>query len=204
MDHPVLIRQQARNQQARAILKELGWMERWGAYGQPVLVGATAYGLNVALDLDLEVYCPGDPSIEAGFEVLRACAAHPWVKKASFSNLLDTPDQGYYWQLRLEPEPGQIWKVDTWSVRHDHPGPTARDMLEPMRRSLTDETRIAILMIKEALLAQSEVLAPSIAIYQAVLEGGARTWAEFVHWRAAHPENGLTFWRPSPPGEPRD
>ncbi len=197
MDNLVLFEHEAkRRRNGLEILAELDLLNRWKPFGEPVLVGALSYGLAVAPDIDLEIYCPDDPRIEDGFEVLRACALNPHVRAARFGNHLDEPDQGYYWQLRYRADDGTLWKVDMWSVRHDHPGPTSRDMVEPMNRTLTDETRAAILTIKEAVLAQPVLNCPSIHIYQAVLQAGVRTLPEFLEWRERSTPIGLIAWRP--------
>lgn len=100
-----------RLQSARSILAELRLMERWAVYGTPIFVGAVAYEMVVALDIDIEVYCD-EPRIEDGFEILRDCALLPRVKKTRFANELHGPDQGLYWQLRVLHDDGQLWKVE--------------------------------------------------------------------------------------------
>ncbi len=173
-----------RLQSARSILVELRLVERWAVYGTPILVGAVAYELVVAPDIDIEVYCD-EPRVEDGFEILRDCALHPRVKKARFANELDGPDQGLYWQLRYLHDDGQLWKIDMWSLRHDHPGPVARDMVEPMRAALTDERRRVILEIKEQIVARG-LDCPSVQVYRAVIEAGVRSIGEFESWRNSH------------------
>ncbi|HET7087707.1 MAG TPA: hypothetical protein VFL17_03565 [Anaerolineae bacterium] len=126
MSDPIT-RSAERLRSARSILAELRLMERWAVYGTPILVGAVAYELVVAPDIDIEVYCDG-PRIEDGFEIVRDCALLPGVKKARFANELHGPDQGLYWQLRYLHDDGQVWKFDMWSLRRDHPGPVARDL----------------------------------------------------------------------------
>jgi hypothetical protein len=194
---PVLERAETRSQTALGILSELDlpalWQRRGGA---PCVVGAVAYGLVVAADLDLEVFFPHDPTVEDGFAVLAVCARSSRVVKARFSNHLTDADQGLYWQLRLRGPDGAEWKVDMWSMRCDHPGPLARDLVEPMRRCLSMETRRAILEIKEHLLTAPDPPPASIRIYQAVLDGGVRTPEEFRRWMIDHPAAGLTNWRP--------
>lgn len=194
---PVLERAETRRQTALGILIELDlaalWQQRGGA---PCVVGAVAYGLVVAADLDLEVFFPGAPTVEDGFAVLAACARNPRVVKARFSNRLAEDDQGLYWQLRLRGPDGAEWKVDMWSARADHPGPLARDLVEPMRRCLNAKTRRAILEIKEHLLGAPEPPPASIRVYQAVLDGGVRTPEEFRRWMIDHPAAGLTRWHP--------
>jgi hypothetical protein len=119
------------------------------------------------------------------------------VRKVRFANELDGPDQGLYFQVRYRHESGEEWKVDMWLLAHDHPGPLSRDMVSPMRRALTDETREAILALKEWVLAGGHPYT-SIRIYQAVLEGGARTPEEFLAWFERVKPLGLTTWRPMP------
>ncbi len=191
----VLERANQRLQVARYILSQLQLLERWSHFGDPVIVGAMAYGLMVAPDIDLEVYCD-DPKIESGFEVLKACAQHPRVRKARFSNRLDPPDMGLYWQLRYLHEDGEEWKVDMWSVRRDHPGPTSKELVVPIRQALTNQNRAIILGLKEQARLSPGSNCGSIYIYQAVLEDGVRTWEELRGWLERNPTEGLTAWQP--------
>ena len=197
MDADLLFqRESARRQTALRILSDLSLLELWRAYGEPYLVGAVSYNLTVAPDIDLEVFCPDTPRVEDGFAVLAACARHPAVRKARFTNRLNETDQGYYWQLRWLNADGVEWKIDMWSMRADHPGPLSRDLVKPMRRRLTDPTRAAILEIKEALQTQPEPRPSSIQVYRAVMEGGIRSPEDFTHWQALNPEHGLSAWKP--------
>jgi hypothetical protein len=143
----------------------------------------------------MEIYCD-EPHIEDGFTVLRACALQPGTRKVRFANELDGPDQGLYWQVRYRHETGQEWKIDMWSVRHDHPGPTSASLVEPMKQALTDETRQAILEIKEGLLLDPAVPCGSIHIYRAVLGAGVRTLSGFKAWLADNRMDGLIDWKP--------
>ncbi len=61
----VLERAEQRLQRARHILSQLQLFERWRAFGTPTLVGAVAYGLAIAPDIDLEIDCD-EPRIEDG------------------------------------------------------------------------------------------------------------------------------------------
>ncbi len=162
-----------------------------------MLVGAVAYGLVVAPDIDMEIYCER-PQVEDGFAVMSRLALYPAVWKVSFSNELEGPDRGLYWQLRYrnpESEAREVWKIDMWLLGKDHPGPRSADLVEPMREALTPETRAAILWIKEAMLGRERV--HGIDVYRAVLDGGVRTPEEFEEWFAAHGLLGPTTWRPS-------
>lgn len=191
----VVIEAGRRQQAAARILHELQVMERWSAFGAPVLVGAASYGLMVAPDIDLEIFCQGDPPVEAGFSVLAACAKHPGTMKARFSNRLAEPDQGLYWQLRFLHE-GEEWTIDMWMLRHDHPGPLSRSLVEPIQAALTNETRRTILTLKRALIERPDLACGSINVYRAVLDDGVGTLDEFQDWRASRDTDALTNWVP--------
>jgi hypothetical protein len=189
-------RQTQRRHAADEILARLRLMELWEEVGcQPKLVGAAAYGLMVATDVDLEIYS-GAPSVELGFAVVSQLAREPGVWKVRFSNELDEPDQGLYWQVRYRLTPDEVWNVDMWLLPHDHPGPRSLDLVEPLTRALTEETTEAILRIKEILSEQPD--AQSIEIYEAVIDGGVRSESEFREWQNVRVRTGLTLWRPTP------
>ena len=81
----VLARADARQKIAEHILQELDLIDRWGRFGTCNVVGAVAYGLVVAPDIDIEIFCP-QPRIEDGFDVLKAC--HCWPCQAFESQLV--------------------------------------------------------------------------------------------------------------------
>lgn len=199
MSDDVLQRQAARQLKAGEIFARLGLIERWAEVGVPKLVGAAAYGLMVAPDIDIEIYCDA-PAVDAGFTIVSSLARQRAICQVRFSNELDGPDQGLYWQLRYRADDGEVWKIDMWLLAHDHPGPRSLDLVEPMKHALTDETRSAILRIKEALLDQPDV--HSIEIYEAVLDDGVRSMNGFLAWRAQREPDGLTLWRPTEIGRP--
>jgi len=114
-----------------------------------------------------------------------------------FSNELDGPDPGLYFQLRYVAPGAAVgteWKADMWLLADDYAGPRSTDLVEPIRRSLTRKTRAAILRIKEAKLGSEDVR--GIDVYRAVIDGGARTVEEYDAWLAVHGLAGLTAWRP--------
>ena len=180
---------------AHHILDQLQLVEKWSAFGSPNLVGAVAYGLVVAPDIDIEIFCDR-PKIEDGFEVLRGCALHPRVLKARFANKLNEPDMGLYWQLRYQYEDGEEWKIDMWSMAHDHPGPTSTSLVEPMKQALTDETRQTILELKEQALLDPLLQCGSIHIYRAVLDDGIYSLEQFKTWLEHNQTDGLIVWKP--------
>jgi hypothetical protein len=201
---PVLIdeifnREAERRKQALAILERLDLFKRWSRFGVPTLVGAVRYGLAVRRDIDMEVYA-GDARIEHGFEVMAEVAQLPGIWKVRFSNELDSPDQGLYWGLRYRAEgvldrEGEIWKVDCWYLRNDHPwAHWGERFAEAMERVLTPETRCVILEIKEAIPGDE---APGIDIYRAVLKGGVRSPEEYRAWIAEHRMGRMQMWLPT-------
>jgi hypothetical protein len=192
----ILERAAYRQRVAEHILTELELRERWARFGDPIIVGAVACGLVVSPDIDMEVYCP-ELRIEDGFEVLQQCAVHPNVIKARFSNKLEGPDQGLYWQLRYIHEDGEQWKVDMWSVPEDYALPRGADLVAPLRAALTDEVRTAILELKEQIVREPSLRCPSVHLYRAVLDGGVRTAIELRDWIEKNSIDALTDWRPA-------
>ena len=189
----ILQREAARNQHAHQILAELKIFERWRAHGEPILVGAVAHGLVVAPDIDLEVYCP-QLRIKDGFQVLRACALHPNTLEARFTNKLDGPDLGLYWQIRYQHTDGQSWKLDMWSLPVDHPGPTGVEQVDLLKAALTEQHRKVILTLKEMVFHDSNVDSRSIDIYRAVLHHKVHTYLQFKNWLEDHRSEGIVDW----------
>lgn len=198
VDHEgALTRAAQRIGQALRMADDLKLVERWSSVGTVVQVGAVAYDLVVSRDLDYEVFTSGEPTISDGFEVLAQLAEHPRVTKARFSNALSTPDRGLYWQVRCLDDEGQEWKVDLWTLADDHPGPCAAWLVAPMRQALTDELRLAILVLKEARATGRTRDVASIDLYRAVLDGGVRTPEELNSWLGPSYSPALTTWQPS-------
>ncbi|MBA2286418.1 MAG: hypothetical protein H0W02_13125 [Ktedonobacteraceae bacterium] len=191
----ILDQAEERLRKAHEILAELQLFERWQVFGTPILVGAVAYGLAMAPDIDMEIHCDV-PRIEDGFSVLRECALHPNVRKARFGNYLDEVDEGLYWRLIYRTDEGTDWKIDMWALHRDHGGPCAMPLVEPLRQVLIPETRCAILELKALMQDGSIPRHPSIDIYRAVIDGGVRTGTQLEAWLELHPRPFLTFWKP--------
>ncbi|WP_406135055.1 hypothetical protein [Streptomyces sp. NBC_01089] len=196
MDSSAARLDRARRRRAAAldILGELDLVRRWRTCGDPVVVGSVALDLVVEADIDLEIYSEV-PSVAQGFAALTPCAELPGVRRLRFTNALDLADQGLYWRLDYEAAGGETWQVDMWWLPSGHPGPRAADLVGPLRDALTDETRNAVLTVKEGAAEAGESLA-GVWVYQAVLDHGVRTYPEFVAWRARTPTDRLTTWLP--------
>lgn len=186
---------QSLRKDANAVLDALDLFSLWEKQGgQPFLVGALAYGLALAPDIDLEIFCE-HPTIEAGFSVLKSCALNSGCRSTRFRNEMAGPDQGYYWQVQYQQEHGRLWKIDMWSIHVNHPGPTSRDMIAPMEKVLNEESRKIILNLKQAICNDPHTQCPSIDLYQAVLADGIRTYRELKTWLSLHKSEKINDWR---------
>ena len=84
--HDVIARADTRQRIAEQILDELDLVNLWSRFGTCNLVGAVAYHLVVAPDIDMEIFCPV-LRIEDGFDIIQTCALHPKVKKTYYPGL---------------------------------------------------------------------------------------------------------------------
>jgi hypothetical protein len=192
----VIVRAEARQRIAEDILHELDLVNRWNRFGRCNLVGAVAYRLVVAPDIDMEIFCP-DPRIEDGFEIIRACALHPKVTKTRFWNALGPPHHGLYWQIRYDYE-GEEWKIDMWSMADSYSEPCGSHLTEPMIAALTPDSKETILTLKEAVMADDTLDCPSIQIYRAVLDSDVHDIGQLKAWLPKNPMTGVvTDWMPS-------
>lgn len=184
-----------RRRDAERILADLDLVRKWERFGRPVLVGAFAYDLLVDPDIDMEIYCP-DLKTEHGFQVLSECALNHRVTKTRFSNELTGRDKALYWQLRYRQNDGTEWKIDMWSAPKDYDLPRSEHLVQPMRASLTPETRRIILELKELRAQDSSLQCPSVDLYRAVLADDVRTAEDLRTWLETHETGNLTDWRP--------
>ena len=192
----VLIRAAKKRQIALNILAELSLLEKWTPFGRPVIVGAVAYDLVVSPDIDLEIYCP-KLKIEHGFSVISDCALHPGVTKARFSNKLSERDKALYWQLRYRTQDGEEWKIDMWSAPEDYNLPRSEGLVEPMKMTLTPQTRMIILQLKEERVRDPTLICPSVDLYRAVLDDGVRTVDQLHNWLKVSRIGALIDWKPA-------
>lgn len=188
-----------RRKTADKIIADLALAGRWGQFGRPVFVGAYAYDLMIAPDIDMEVYCPR-LAIEDGFRVLGECALLAGVTGCSFANRLATPDKALYWRIDYLDAEGIEWKIDMWSAPEDYELPRAEYLVSPMREVLTPETRRAILELKLFLRESDGLSCLSIDLYRAVIDDGVRTGDALRAWLGSHETGSLTAWRPGDSG----
>lgn len=151
-------------------------LERWSAYGEPVVVGSVALDVVVRRDIDLEIYCD-PPSIADGFAVMSAVAELPKVRGMRYRDSRDERGQGLYWRLDYEPAADRARTIDLWVRRPD----LRQTMTTAIKAALRPADRDTILAIKEAASARGE-RAYGHWLYRAVLNHGVRTYEEFRTW----------------------
>lgn len=178
----LLHRQDALQAEARLLVDELDLMAVLSRAGQPQLIGSAVSGLMVWRDIDLNVLCR-DVTPERVFETLRPLLILPRLVRVEFRNETGrhTPpelrgDERLYAVLHLETGEGRVWKIDISFWLSDAP----RDQLPYLDRlasRLTDETRLAILWIKDvwSRLPTYPYEVGGFDIYEAVLNHGVRT-----------------------------
>ena len=154
--------------------------------GSPELVGSAVSGLMVWRDIDFSVGCP-QLTLDHAWDALRPLLINPQVTRLDYRNETgersptgDPADQRLYVVLRYESEPGTEWKIDLslWTVEAPS---DPRALLAYLQRRLTDETRLAILWIKDVWhrLPVYPYEVGGFEVYDAVLNHGVRTPEDF-------------------------
>jgi hypothetical protein len=140
--------------EAEALIQTLELSAMLESLGPTEIVGSVVSGLMVWRDIDFCVDCPG-LSPERAWDALRPLLFSPQVARLDYRNETvartlddDLTDQRLYFVLRYETQPGVEWKIDLslWTVASPkEPG----QLLAELERRLTEETRLAILWIKD-------------------------------------------------------
>jgi hypothetical protein len=187
-DEQILQRQRLLQDEAQRVLEELNLIELLSKGGVLRQTGSSTLGLMVWRDIDLQVSSPG-LSIEQAFALLHPLLIHPRVKHVRYFHQsahfkLTGLDERYFFMVFYEQEDHAEWKLDIsfWLGEGIHPEPVH----EAIKQQLTPVTCLTILQIKEVWYQlpayRSEVY--STDIYDAVLQHGVRTLAEFDHYLA--------------------
>ncbi len=182
----LLRRQDTLQAAARQVIADLDLPALLARAGRPHQIGSSVSGLMVWRDLDFSVVCPGLTG-ERLVDTLRPLLAHPRVTRLDYRNETGPrspsgrpEDQRYYVVLHYETDAGDDWKIDLslWTTdaprgELDHPGRLAA--------RLTDETRLAILWLKDvwSRLPTYPYQVGGYEVYDAVLEHGVRTPSQF-------------------------
>jgi len=185
----LLRRQETLQAEAYNLIHELNLLALLSHAGQPEHIGSSVSGLMVWRDIDFNVWCP-DRSLHTIVETMQPLLTHPRVTKLIYANETEghapselRGDERYYYVTYLETESRQEWKIDISFWLSDQPrGHLA--YLEYLGSRLTDETRLAILWIKDVWhhFPSYPYQVGGTDIYDAVLEHGVRTPAQFQEY----------------------
>lgn len=122
----------------------------------------------------------------------QALAGSRWVWRFScvdaYHDQEDREEDGYYWGLRAsDPNGGPTWKLDLWTGRPSEFAP-ALERRAKWQALMTEELRLDILAIKEAVCSHPEYRKSllSVHVYEAVLEEGIRGVEPFLEWWPNH------------------
>ncbi|HEX6346759.1 hypothetical protein [Umezawaea sp.] len=173
----LLARQADLQREAARVVADLDLMALLGRLGRVEVIGSAASGLMVWRDLDISVHTSASRAEVA--DVVRDLVAHPEVADLHFTGP-HTPsglpkDQRYYAVLHH-----RGWKVDLSLWTSTGPSGGFSDAAA-LRDRLDDETRAAILVIKDHWCRLDEYpdVVSGVDVYDAVLDHGVRTVEEF-------------------------
>lgn len=182
--------------QAWEIIRQLHIEEAWQSVGaEPHLVGSLRMGLLMKhRDIDFHIYS-SPLRIEDSFAAIAQIMRHPHTGKATCLNLLQEADECLQWQIEYTDADNRMWQIDMIHMPHGaHYEGYFERMAERIQTALTDETRLAILRLKEETPAKEKIM--GVEYYQAVLRDGVRTYEQLQEWRSRHPVDGIMEWMP--------
>jgi hypothetical protein len=179
----LLRRQDALQTEAAEVLADLDLFSLLSRAGTVSQVGSSATGLMAWRDIDIGVHCD-DWSADLAFQAVRPLASHAKVKRLTYVNETGRFNatglrDGYYWGVSYQTDAGDTWKIDIWFWSSAAPSDDV-EHVRAIMRSLTPETRLAILWIKDEFHGQPEYR--SFALYDAVLNHGVRTPSQFASY----------------------
>jgi hypothetical protein len=178
--------------EADQVSVDLGLEVVLGQVGRVVPIGSAASGLMVWRYLDLSIYCTGAEPGRDVANALRDLLADPRLLEAEYRNEVGprspsggSHDQRYYAVLHYLAAEDREWKIDLSFWTNAGPRGEFIDAAR-VRERLTDETRVAILWIKDVWhrLDSYPYEVGGMEVYDAVLNHGVRTPAEFATFRA--------------------
>ena len=182
-------RQEALQAEASQLIGHLDLFTLLAHAGKPEQIGSSVSGLMVWRDLDFNVLCP-QRSLPVAFETMHPLLTNPRVTRLHYANESEghapaalQGDERYYFVTYFETEVGHEWKIDISFWLSDQPRAQLAH-LEYLRERLTEETRLAILWIKDIWhhLPSYPYQVGGTDIYDAVLEHGVRTPAQFKEY----------------------
>ncbi|MBB3455886.1 hypothetical protein FHT86_004185 [Rhizobium sp. BK313] len=192
-----MLKQQAALQaEADAIVKALDLDGILRIVGNPVRVGSSALGLMVRRDIDVTVICEKlDRTAHVAIaQIAGQLMLHPCIGAVRFRNDSDfwnkTPEDypdGLYLGISYRSANNDDWNFDVWFVDEPERQPDLKHLQTILPR-LSTAMRETILTIK-TILATGSYTKPvsSSLVYEAVLDGGVSSVAEFESWLRQRP-----------------
>ncbi len=186
-------RQQDLQVEAQEIIHELDIVAHLGQVGEVFQIGSLVSGLMVWRDLDFSIVCRDhDPS--AIFRAMTPILSDErtikleYLNEAGFRAPSDAPDdERLYFVVNHETAAGNVWKLDFsfWFTMQGR-----GEIMYPhrVREQLTEETRLAILWLKD-IWRRSPTYPYEVGgyeIYDAVLNHGVRTPERLRAYLIAH------------------
>jgi hypothetical protein len=180
-------RQETLQREARTLVAELDLLTTLAQVGPAHQLGSSISGLMVWRDLDFIIMC--DPALDmtqvvkAVYPLLthpRTVAQHYANERGPFNPHADPASDRYYFVFHHKTAQGQTWKIDL-SFFFSEQMLGVLDHLDWLQRELTEETRLAILWIKDIWhrLPAYPYQVGGYEMYDAVLNAGVRTPDEF-------------------------
>lgn len=179
--------------EAEEVVRLLKLDELLAGVGQPIRVGSSAMGLMVRRDIDITIVCAelNDNALSAFAEIGAGLMRRTdCVTAVKFRNDMGTwnaepenyPD-GLYLGLSVTVPCDLAWTVDIWLVDKPERQPDLAHLRTLLPR-LSDADRGTILEVKHALFRREQTTnrIPSALVYEAVMDHGVKTPAEFEDW----------------------
>jgi hypothetical protein len=181
------LRQEALQREAQTLVVELNLLPTLAQVGPAHQLGSSISGLMVWRDLDFIIICEPALDMTQVMTAVYPLLTHPRTVGLHYANergpnnpYADPTSDRYYFVFRHTTEQGQTWKIDL-SFFFSAQMLGALDHLDWLQRELTEETRLAILWIKDIWyrLPAYPYRVGGYEVYDAVLNAGVRTPDEF-------------------------
>jgi len=183
-------------QKAWKIVENSGIIQAWESIGAEVnLVGSLRTGLLMKhRDIDFHIYS-SLLSLSGSFQAMAKLAENPFIRKIECVNLLHTIEECVEWHAWYQESDDELWQIDMIHIRKGsrYDGYFEK-VAERIGLLLTDETRLAILQLKDETPETEKII--GVEYYQAVIRDGIRNYADFQEWRKQHPVTGVVEWMP--------
>ncbi len=183
-------------QKAWKIVENSGIIQAWESIGAEVnLIGSLRTGLLMKhRDIDFHIYS-SSLSLSGRFQGMAKLAENPFIRKIECVNLLHTIEECVEWHAWYQEPDDELWQIDMIHIRKgSHYDGYFEKVAERIGLLLTDETRLAILQLKDETPETEKII--SVEYYQAVIRDGIRNYADFQEWRKQHPVTGVVEWMP--------